>query len=146
MIRKAEYTDIPALMSMGRKFYESSPYVELAEFDPMAVKQMYTGMIKNDGAEIIVAEVDNIVIGFIAIAMATVPFQPLVTVAYETLLWVEKGFRRYGIGSKLIQIGEDWGRQHNATLMVLAHLDTSQAHLYKENGYTEGETAFTKRL
>ena len=85
-------------------------------------------------------------VGFLAISNALDVFTGQ-RYGDEVAWWVEPEHRETGAGRKLLGVGEDWARRNGlSVLKMVAPAGSQLGTLYERLGFTEVETAYSKRL
>lgn len=147
IIRQAVPADVPAIVRMGRRFYELSPYPDFAEYDEDAVGAVFYRMIASDQATIIVAGEDD-PFGCIGLLITPLFFAPETQVCNELFWWVDPDHR--GCGLDLVEAAERWARRSGADIIAMSSIVAMEgdriARLYERRGLTRAETTFMKGL
>jgi GNAT superfamily N-acetyltransferase len=120
--------------------------------DEQAVKDVVASFVNADLNErlILLLIVDDKIKGFIAARAQPMLFNPKITVASETLWWVEEEYRRSRYGLILFDAFEEWASAIGASTVAVSHfpntIGSSISKLYKKRGYKEMENAYIKEL
>lgn len=142
-IRQAGTTDVPKLVEMGVKFLSSPPYSELITPDPDAMVVTATRLIEGGGV-VLVATVDDEVVGMLGLALFAHPISGLLTVA-EVFWWVDPT-KRGRAGLKLLREGEEWARNRGASTLHMIAPTEGVERLYTLKGYRKTEVSYQKEL
>ncbi|WP_372660765.1 GNAT family N-acetyltransferase [Cohnella sp.] len=105
--------------------------------------QIYLDIINNSNADLIVAQIDSKIIGYVLV------FHHSTFYANGVISWVEELFvleehRRKKIGQKLMVLIEEQAQDRGSKLIALATRRASE--FYKSIGYTESASYFKKIL
>lgn len=145
MIRKAEDKDLRRLVEMSERFYPSTHYAQSMPFDATSVAVL-CGILQESGI-MLVAEVDDKVVGFVGLATMPFMFNPDYVGAYEVVWWVEPEYQSEGVGKALLEAIEPAAKERGCAFIQMIHLPTSPpkaAALYEKLGYNHSETSYTK--
>ena len=136
-IRRAKPQDGPVLFTLARAFATSF------DVEQPAFVQSFAGLLRHTEAFLAVAEVDEVVAGYV------LGFDHLTFFANGRVAWVEEimvgeSCRRQGIGRHLMEAFEAWAAAREAKMIVLA--TRRAAGFYGALGYEESAAYFRKRL
>lgn len=147
VIRLAVPADVPAIVRMGRRFFEVSPYPNFTEYNEDAVEGVFYRMIASDQAAIIVAGEDDPV-GCIGLLITPLFFAPDTMVCNEMFWWVDPDQR--GCGLDLVEAGERWAKRSGADIIAMSAIMAMDgdriARLYERRGMVRAETTYMKGL
>lgn len=147
MVRKATPSDLPAIVSMAAKFYETTSYAKWAEFCPESVEALAVLMI--EAGVMNVAEIDGQVRGMVGLVVAPFMFNARKKAAYEVVWWVDEEARGTIAGKALLASVEESCREIGCDTVQMVHLHNSPpqaAALYERMGYAHTESSYTKVL
>jgi GNAT superfamily N-acetyltransferase len=147
MIRHAIHKDIGAIIAMSEKFYATTHYSRWAEFNPETVDSLATSLLENH--ILLVAELDDEVVGMVGLFVAPFMFNNDRIGAYEVVWWVNPDAQGAGVGMELLAAIEPACRAKgvNAIQMVMMANSPPKAQaIYEKFGYNHSETSFTKEL
>lgn len=146
-IRKATPDDLPAILRMSARFYETTSYCEFADFCEESVHGLASMLI--DTGVFLVAERDGEVVGMVGLAVAPFMFNNAHKAAYEVVWWVNPEARGGHIAVALLKAIEPACEAQGCAVIQMVHLANSPpqaAALYTRCGYTHTESSWTKRL
>jgi GNAT superfamily N-acetyltransferase len=146
-IHAATEADIPAIVAMSARFYETTSYAVFAAFDPRAAESLARNMI--DGGVMLIAEDDSGPVGMVGLMVVPFMFNPAHRVAYEVVWWVNPDAQGLGAGKALLQAIEPACRAKGCTAIQMVHLASSPpqaAALYERLGFAHTESSYTKEL
>lgn len=144
-IRRASYADIPSIVDMGRKFYETTDYAPA--FCSESVESLARTIL--DSGFILIADRGGIPCGMAAMLVAPFPFNMSVKTACEVAWWVDYDARGEGVGRALFHAIEPAARELGVSQIEMIHLQGSppQARdLYLSDGFVPTHTSYTKVL
>ena len=142
MIREATIDDIPALVAMGKEFFDLTGLP--IEYDGNSVAQMITNLIKNEDAVVLV---DDEVKSAIAGLVYPFYFNTDILSGNEMFWWVSPEKR--GTGLRLVDKLEDWARDKGADLFQMTCLHEGHEKIgryYERRGYMPTEHNYMRAL
>ena len=146
MIRKATVRDMPDLLRMGELFINEAPYS--VPYDEETCLTEYSKVLLDDGSNkwLAVAEEDGQVVGMIAGLRVPFFYNKNHYQAMEWFWWVDKEYRKIGIGDQLKVAYEDWAMSLNVVHMSVSTMSTNKTLIdkYIKDGYTLSEFSFIK--
>ena len=150
MIRPAVEPDIPAIMRMGRAFFDAAGWPEVTSWDDASVELTLRGLIGGELAGgLLVAEHDGAPVGMASFMVFPFYFNHQVTVAQEIFWWVEPA-HRFGIGATLLDAFEDAARARGACVVIVSAVARLRsdvlARFYQRRGYQAAENTFIRKL
>ena len=149
-VRAANDQDIAAIVSMGRKFWQLTPYAALPYSMPYCPDSAADTLRQclSHGL-LFVAQSGDEVIGFIGAIAAPMPLQRDILVAAEQFWWVEEGARG-GVGRQLKLTLEQAARDAGVTVLAMSAFEQinieAMAKMYQRAGYDATERTYTKVL
>lgn len=142
-IHAATEADIPAIVAMSARFYETTSYAGFAAFDPQAAEALARNMIA-DGVMLMAGDV-----GMVGLMVVPFMFNPDHRVAYEVVWWVNPEAQGAGAGKALLAAIEPACRAKGCTAIQMVHLANSPPQasaLYERMGFAHTESSYTKEL
>ena len=130
MIRPATQGDLPALVSMGLRFLEASPYASSLQRNPLAMHDTAALFVGDTEKVALVSERDGELTGMILVCV----FPHMLSgqrIASEFCWWVEPDAR--GSGLKLLQAAEDWAPAHGAEALQMVAPTPDVERLYQKS-------------
>ena len=141
-MRKADYSDIPALIHFAKAFFEYSGYGDYVTFSANRMRQVLRNLIDSDDGVVFICEA-----GFCCAVMHQ-NFFTQDWVAHELCWWVDPDRRAAGFGRELRAHLEQWAKEKGAAYLVMSSLDFGRGDkvgpIYVEAGYTPAEHAFIR--
>lgn len=148
MIREATEADIPRVLEMGRRFFETAGWPDVAEWDDASTEWTLRFLIEQPTGALFVAEEDGHVVGMTGGMVMPFYFNHTHRTGQELFWWVEPEHR--GIGSGLFDALEAWAREAGAQTFTMIAVDRLKpdvmARIYRARGYRPSEHAFIRRL
>jgi GNAT superfamily N-acetyltransferase len=142
-IHAATEADIPAIVAMSARFYETTSYRSFAAFDPDAAEALARNMI-DSGVMLMAGDV-----GMVGLMVVPFMFNPDHRVAYEVVWWVNPEAQGTGAGKALLAAIEPACRAKGCTAIQMVHLANSPPQasaLYERMGFAHTESSYTKEL
>ncbi len=149
-IRAAASADIPAIVNLGKTFFEAAAWSRFADWHEESISGFLRALIEGplEGA-VIVAETDGEIVGIAALLCFPFYFNFGVKAAQELFMYAHPGHRN-GVGDKLRAGLEQAARDKGATVIVMSAVQGMRsdalARSYRRQGYSVGEITFMKRL
>ena len=146
-IRLADKDDFDKVLEMGHKFFLTTEHAKTEEFHIDSAVDTYIQMLHS--GFILVAELDEEVIGVIGCIISPFLIDKRKKVCTELLWWVEPEYRKSSVGPKLHRAAELKAKELGASKMVMVSLSTSPAEVepyYLNDGYSKTESSFLKEL
>lgn len=149
MIRPAKQEDLRRIIEMAERFYPFTSYNNKSKipFDVDTTAMLTSTMIDNH--VVLVAEVEEKVVGVIGLVLMPFMFNPEYIHAGEILWWVEPEHICEGLGRQLLCAAEQACRDKNVTHIQMIDIECSAVQaegLYRSEGYELTERSFTKVL
>jgi len=147
MIRRATREDLPAIIQMGEKFFDTSGYGEIATYDPVSCEILGEQLLAM--GIILVAEHHERLVGVIGVILAPFQMNREKLTAHEVLWYVEDGNRATGAGIALLRAIAKETKAAGAIALFMLHLANSPPQaklLYKRLGYRYVESSYMKVL
>lgn len=146
-VRRAIPADVDQLVELGARFFEASPFSEVAAYDSGAVRALVEGAMR-DGVVLVALDGVSVVGGIMGVLRGPW-FAPSAPCAIELAWWVDEHARGTA-GVRLYRAFEAWALEQGALAMVMSDLvvggETPAAALYERLGYTLAERSHIKRL
>lgn len=145
MIRLATPDDVPALVTLGVRFLNETPYHMHLAASPTHLEELARALIASEDAVIFVAERHGEVVGCLALHVFPHPMSGERT-ANELVWWVNPEAR--GVGVLLLRRGEEWAKAMDATRMQMVAPTAAPevARFYTHAGFTPVETMYERRI
>lgn len=148
MIRAATYDDLPRVLEMGRRFFDTAGWPEVAEWDDASTEATLRFLIDQPTGGLFLAEVDGQVVGMTGGLVTPFYFNLAHLTGQELFWWVEPEHR--GIGSGLFDALEAWAADAGAQTFTMIAVDRLKpdvmARIYRARGYRPAEHSFIRRL
>lgn len=147
MIRSAKQEDLRRIIEMAERFYPFTSYNLKSKIplDTESTALFASTMI--DHHVVLVAEVEEKVVGVVSIVLMPFIFNPAYVHAGEILWWVEPEYISNGLGRQLLQAAEQVCKEKNVTHIQMIDIECSPVRaeaLYRSEGYELTERSFTK--
>lgn len=149
MIRAAAESDIPALIEMGRRFFQASGYGDLAAFD----RESFTATVQHlmaGGGVCLVAETDGQVVGMAGALAYPFYFNADHKTGQELFWWLNPEHRGGLLGARLFAGLESWAQDQGCASFTMVALDAVRPEqvggMYKRRGYRASEHTYIKEL
>lgn len=144
-IRNATHDDIPRIVEMAGRFYETTAYAEQV---PMA-KESAAGLaiLTMESGVMLVVECDKAVVGMACLFVDRFTFNINRTVAHELAYWIEPEHRGGMLAARILKAIEAACLERGVDWIHMAHLPTSPemtGQLYERFGYTCSGTNYMK--
>ena len=143
MIRDAREDDIPQIVWMGRRAFESGGYQRFVDFDPYSAAMSVRAFIDSPDVAFVVCDRNHLV-GMAAALIAPLYFNREKRLAQEIFWWIEPDHMRE-TKSLLIAL-ETASMSKGAAVMLLPSLTLSASRLYQRMGYQPMEHYHMKAL
>jgi hypothetical protein len=149
-VRTARPDDVPAVVTMGGKFFAASPWRTVAAWDDASFAKTLRLLIeKPECGGLIVAEDEGRVIGMAGFLLFPSYFNFAALCGEEIFWWVEEG-HRYGAGQMMLDAMEGAAKAKGAILFVMGCIagmrSPALARLYERRGYRASDNRFVRRL
>jgi len=147
MIRHATLDDVPQIVEMSAKFYQTTAYCRWAEFSPETVTALASNLAENH--VMLVAEDEGYLVGMVGLFVAPFMFNNDLLGAYEVVWWVDPGAQGAGVGQALLAAIEPACREKGCRaiqMVALASSPPQASAVYEKLGYARTETSHTKIL
>jgi len=148
-IRGAGLIDMPALIRMGRAFFEQASLDSLTQWDEPSFQATAEMLIASERGILLLAEAEGHGVGMAGALVFPAYFNVHVLCGQE-LFWFCSPDHRFGTGAALIARLEEEARNRGASLFIAGAVaglrDAAIARLYARRGYRPTEYSFIKRL
>lgn len=144
-IRKSTLADVPAIVAMSAKFYETTSYAAWAEFNAETVENLAGNLTENH--VMLLAEHEGQVVGMVGLFVAPFMFNNDKIGAYEVVWWVDPEAQGNGAGKALLAAIEPACAEKGASAIQMVHLASSPpqaAMIYERMGYAHTESSYTR--
>lgn len=147
-IRPANEADIPAMLTMGRRFFDASGYGRFTEFNEGVLAETFRRLIDSDTGVIWVADAGPLV-GFTGGLLYPFYFSGRLT-GQELFWWVDEEYRGGGVARDLFKALESWAKSLGAETFGMVALEALSPErvggMYQKAGYVPAEHAYMRRL
>lgn len=140
MIHKATQEDIDALVELGIRFGDASPYK--AYYTETKIRILATNSVYNEDS---IAFVDDEHKGMIVGVMTPFILGEILT-ATEIAWWVNPEDRHTSLGKQLHQAFEEWAKARGCKLINMISIDDNLGAYYEKCGYKLTERAYMKEI
>lgn len=144
-VRQATQNDVPRIVEMSAKFYETTSYARWAPFNPDTVHDLAANLAENH--VMLVAEEGGDLVGMVGLFVAPFLFNGDITAAYEVVWWVDPQAQGRGAGKALLAAIEPACEGRGCRAIQMVHLASSPpqaAAIYERLGYRHTESSYTK--
>lgn len=139
MIKQATAADLPHILRVGKRFYESSVWAGVVEYDPSHFASFALGMMQGGGVIFISKD------GFCGGMLAPVYFSSKTKIASEMFWHTDDGE-----GAALHAAFEAWASQQGADIVHMTGQINAREkgirRLYRSRGYDAREIGFFKAI
>lgn len=146
MIREATHADLDALVTMGERFHDSTPYADELARNAVQYRTFGGGLINSPDGVLLLREGAGAPIGMLGGAVFDHPLSGERTAG--EMFWYAPMEHRGTTGVQLLRAFEKWARARGATLLQMVQPAWADrvGDLYAVLGYKKLEIAWTKRL
>jgi L-amino acid N-acyltransferase YncA len=149
-IRKAQPEDLPALLDMGRDFFDHSANSAFTTFDENSLTATLIALMSGvAGGSLLVAETDGEVVGMAACVVFPFYANHSTLISQELFWWVKPEHRK-GIGGAILDELEAEAKRKGAKIFIGANLSGERSaafeRLYRRRGYTPAENTHLRIL
>lgn len=149
MIRAATHDDVPALLVLLREFHAASGMSAVAPFCAESLATSLRGMIGNDAAILLVADVAGQVAGVAGAMLFPAYFNAAVQIGQETFWWASPEHRGT-VGPALMDALEAEAKARGAVKFLMVSLEALRPEavgkLYQRRGYAPLEHSFVRAI
>lgn len=149
MIRRAVLADLPALVEMGRRFFDASGFGDVTSYDPESMAHTFAELAQSEQGLLLVAD-DGGLVGMVGALVYPHYFNKADLIAQELFWWVDESARKSGVGGELLESVEAWASEKGAASVVMLSLSAlnpdAANRMYINAGYRPAEQSFIKRL
>lgn len=147
-IRQATLADVPAIVGMSERFYETTEFPARLRFpfDPATVERLASGLVDH---VLLVADDGEQLRGMVGLFVLPFMFNAAHASAHEIVWWVDPDAQGAGVGKALLAAIEPACRDKGAEAIYMVHLATSPpqaAAIYERCGYALTESSYVKRI
>lgn len=148
-IRQATLADVPAIVAMSERFYETTefPHRLRFPFDPDTVRKIAESLAAEH--VMLMAEHEGEVVGMVGLYVLPFMFNANHASAHEIVWWVNPEAQGTGAGKALLAAIEPACAAKGAEAIYMVHLATSPpqaAAIYERMGYLPTESSYVKRI
>jgi len=149
-IRPAVEGDLTAYNELLKDFHKASPMDGVVEFSPAGCLQFLNTSVTNESVLLLVAEIDNEIVGVTAAVLYPMYFNPNALVAQELWWWLTPTARGSGAGNLMFKELEQWSKNKGASVLFMIALEDERANamekVYARAGFKPMERTFSKEL
>jgi diamine N-acetyltransferase len=141
-VRIAKKKDISALIDLMDQQHQFHEHLRPDVFHLVPnTTERITQILQNDKEDIIVSEIAGKIEGIIQLRYSETKDIPILVkkkYVYVQEMYVSDGFRRKGIGTKLLKRAKSWAQKHGADYMRTSCLPNNSEALdfYEKSGFT----------
>lgn len=150
IIREAAEHDIPALLDMGRRFFEVSGYASLTRYDSQSMEGTLRGLICDRNGILLVADTGNEIAGMAGGLIYPFYFAHSHRTGQELFWWVDPDNHGGGLGPRLLERMEQTAKEKGARSFVMGALAAQRPEqtgaLYRRRGYAPTEHLYIREL
>lgn len=147
-VRPATLADIPALVGMGKRFFDASAYEDVTAFDQSSFATTLAQVIPSGDAVMLVVEKAGQIVGMAAAVIYGFYFNLQHRTAQELFWWVDKAHR--GIGSELFNALVHHVKERGAESLSMIALESLEPErvgtFYRRNGFRPSEHSYIGKL
>lgn len=146
MIREATADDLDALVKMGERFHDSTPYADELSRNSVQYRIFGAGLINSPDGVLLLRELKGVPVGMLGGAVFDHPLSGERTAG--EMFWYAPPEHRGTTGLRLLLSFERWARSHGAKMiqMVQPAWADRVGELYGVLGYKKLEIAWTRHL
>lgn len=148
MIRQATEDDIPAIVAMGERFYNTTHYPQAVGSYDAATAEGLIRMMVSPGV-LLLAEHRGETVGMVGLVIPPWLFNAQHRVAAEIMWWTAEESRNTGAGLALLRAVAPACKAAGCKAVQMVRLESSPAHvgrLYERLGYRLAEHSYIKVL
>jgi len=140
IIRLAKLEDVKTISEMYRDFFAFNAEMQPAYYKKAESGEYPLNTIKSEDSDIIIAQTDEITVGFLSIfEEKTPPYDSLAPHKFAVVmdLFVLPSYRKKGIGTALIDVAKRWADKRNLDYLELNILSENEnaARFYMREGF-----------
>ncbi len=150
-IRKATINDIETVIDLGSLLQDDSKIYEPdIIFDRKSAIEHYSAELNNDDALIIVAEIDNKIIGYQYSYITKLDYLDTQNIecTFEAIILLPE-YRSKGIGKQITTVSEKWAVQDKKANRISATIysgNTASEQLHLNEGFKPHSTSYVKLI
>ncbi len=149
-IRPAVESDLTTYNELLKDFHKASPMDGVVSFSPEGCLQFLNTSVANESVLLLVAEIDNEIVGVTAAVLYPMYFNPDALVAQELWWWLTPSARGSGAGNLMFKELEQWSKSKGASVLFMIALEDERANamekVYARAGFKPMERTFSKEL
>jgi GNAT superfamily N-acetyltransferase len=149
MIRAATEEDIPAVLVMGRRFFDLAGCPAIAEWDDASFIMTLKNLIESPDGILLVVERSDRLVGMAGALLFPFYFNTSHRTGQEIFWWVEpeaRGREALALFAALEEQARDAGAESFIMSNVEAMRSEAVARYYRRRGYRAAENTFIKRF
>jgi len=145
-IRIAEIGDETRIAELGREFFKEAAWTDITEWQHDKATNSLKGMIENENCVLLVAEIDDKIIGMAGGFVQEIWFSD--EILGQELFWYIDPECRGGIGSELLKELEFGLKEKGANIIAMIGLEKTKSlnNYFLKKGYRASEYSYIKRL
>lgn len=150
-IVEATHADVnDQMMKLASDFYASTKMSAIAPFSRKACEDLVTKTINEETAVTYVAKHEGNIVGMIGMHMTVAPFSEECLLANELFWYVDKDYRKTGVGLTLINKALKWASDNFADVVYFVAIEDPEIELvsriYTKKKFSPVEHGFMRRL
>lgn len=151
MIRRAGVEDVPALLNMAMRMYQTQGIRRQGlHFHTQSAETYLDHLVTSEYALMLIAEQDGRPVGMIGGVITPWMGEMAQLMLYHVLWWVEPEHAGEWIGGKLVREFEEAGRKKGVAFVVMGTRDfdgeTAMIRWYRRLGYSHLQHHFMKKV
>lgn len=150
-IVEATHADVnDQMMKLASDFYASTKMSAIAPFSRKACEDLIIKTINEETAVTYVAKHEGNIVGMIGMHMTVAPFSEDCLLANELFWYVDKGYRKTGVGLMLLNRALKWASDNFADVVYFVAIEDPEIELvskiYTKKKFSPVEHGFVRRL
>ena len=150
VIRKAKESDLGIGIRLGKDFHDASPMKNVADYSEDTVKNLLIKALHEENTLLLVAELDDKIVGFTCCILYPLYFNSNFNVAQELWWWMTPDARGKGIGKRMFEGIQDWAKEKKAKALFMVALENDHSEIigsiYTKSGLKPLEKTFFKEI
>lgn len=150
IVRKAVEADLPIYVQLSADFHAASPMHKVSPFEPGGFEEFLRGAINNPDICILLAELNDEVVGITGGIIYPLYFSPSHKVSQELWWWLTPAARGSGVGNKMFKELQLWSKERGAKTIFMIALEDERAEkmekVYCRAGFEPMERTFMKGI
>lgn len=151
MIRDATIEDLKGIVHLGKEFFDKALAHINVPYDHIQVWHMLHELVKHKDGILLIAEVDDQLVGIVGGSLFSWYFNPEYKSGQEIFWYVTPEYRGTTIGIRLLKEMEKQAKEKGASTWIMIseyHMGNYEQldKLYRKLGYSDHETGYIKEL